>query len=695
MKNIMVASVLAVALITSCTMKNPLLVPSEAPYGAPAFDKIKTEHYKPAFEAAVAEGKEEIKAIVENPDEPTFQNTIEALERAGGKLDAISNIFFNLNECCTNPEMQQIAEDISPMLTEYSVSILLNPVLFSRVKAVYEKRSELGLNPEQMKLLEDAYRGFERNGANLTDEQKAEYSKLQEALSLASLKFGRNVLAASNAYELNLKDEADLEGLPGYVRDMAAAEAASRGEEGWTFTLDQPSYSPFMKYSTNRSLRERMWRAYNTKSVGGEYDNIPTIKEIVGLRLKLANLLGYETYADYSLAETMAKSRKTVDDFLDNLREKSYPFAIRDVDEIRRYATANGFEGDLMPWDFAFWSEKYRDEMYSLNDELLKPYFQLDSVQAAVFGLAGKLYGLTFTQRSDIPVYHPDVKAFEVKDENGRFMALLYMDYFPRESKRGGAWMTEFRGMATIDGVEERPFVSVVTNFTKPTGDEPSLITFDEVTTLLHEFGHSLHGMFAEGTYRSLTGTNVDRDFVELPSQIMENWAYEPEYLKTFAKHYKTGEVIPQEYLDRIVEAKNFLAGYACLRQLNYGTVDMEWHSLTSVPEDLDVIAFEQDIVGRVPLMPSVEGVAFSPSFSHIFAGGYSAGYYSYKWAEVLEADAFSLFKERGIFDRGVAGEFRDKLLSKGGTVDAAQLFRDFRGRDPEPDALLEKMGMK
>ncbi|MBO4572023.1 MAG: M3 family metallopeptidase [Bacteroidales bacterium] len=689
------ATLIAVALITSCTMKNPLLVSSEAPYGAPAFDKIKTGHYKPAFEAAIAEGKEEIKAIAENPDEPTFANTIEALERAGGRLESISNIFFNLNECCTSPEMQQTAEDVSPMLTEYSVSILLNPDLFKRVKTVYEQREGMDLTPEQRKLLDETYRSFERNGANLSDEQKDEYSKLSEALSLATLKFGRNVLSASNAFVMNLTDDADLEGLPDFVKDMAAAEAKSRGQEGWTFTLDQPSYSPFMKYSSNRALREKLWRAYNTKSVGGEFDNIPTIKEILNLRLKIANLLGYETYADYSLVETMARSRRTVDDFLANLREKAYPFAIRDVDEIRKYANVNGFEGELMPWDFSYWSEKYRDEMYSLNDELLKPYFRLDSVQAAVFGLANTLYGLTFTERKDIPVYHPDVKVFEVKDENGRFMALLYMDYFPRESKRGGAWMTEFRGMSVRDGVEERPFVSVVTNFTKPTADEPSLITFDELTTILHEFGHALHGMLAEGTYHSLTGTNVDRDFVELPSQIMENWAYEPEYLKTFAKHYKTGEAIPQEYIDRIVEARNFLAGYACIRQLNYGTVDMEWHSLKSIPENLDVIAFEQEIVNRTPMMPSVDSAVFSPAFNHIFSGGYSAGYYSYKWAEVLEADAFSLFKERGIFNREVAGEFRDKLLSKGGTVDADVLFRDFMGRDPEPDALLVKMGMK
>lgn len=695
MSKIMAAAAVAVLFSTSCTMNNPLLTPSDAPYGAPAFDKIKTEHYKPAFKAAVAEGRKEIKAIAENPEEPTFANTVEALERAGGLLEGVSNIFFNLNECCTNPEMQQIAEDVSPMLTEYGLSILLNPELFSRIKAVYDRRDALELTPEQRKLLEDTYRSFERNGANLPEDKREEYSKLQEALSLATLKFGRNVLAASNAFELNLKEEADLEGLPDYVRAMAASEAASRGEEGWTFTLDQPSYSPFMKYSGNRALRERLWRAYNTKSVGGEHDNIQTIKDIVGLRLRLANLLGYETYADYSLVETMAKSRSTVMDFLDNLRGKAYPFALRDVDAVRKYALANGFEGEMMPWDFSYWSEKYRDASYSLNDELLKPYFNLDSVQSALFGLANTLYGLTFTERKDIPVYHPDVKTFEVKEEGGRFMALLYMDYFPRASKRGGAWMTEFRGMSAVDGVEERPFVSIVTNFTKPAGGEPSLITFDEFTTILHEFGHALHGMLAEGTYRSMTGTGVDRDFVELPSQIMENWAYEPEYLKTFARHYKTGEVIPEEYIERIVGAKNFLAGYACIRQLNYGTVDMEWHSLKSIPEALDVIAFEQAVVGRVPVMPSVEGVVFSPSFSHIFAGGYSAGYYSYKWAEVLEADAFSLFKERGIFDRGVAGEFRDKLLSRGGTVDAALLFRDFMGRDPEPDALLEKMGMK
>ena len=676
-------------------MNNPLLETSSAPYGAPAFDKIRFEHYKPAFEAAVAEGKAEIKAIVENPDEPTFENTIEALELAGSTLDKVSNIFFNLNEACTDQKMQQLAEDLSPMLTEYSMSILLNPDLFARVKAVYEKKDSLGLNQEQSKLLEECYKSFARNGANLPDDKKAEFAKIEEELSVATLKFGRNTLSATNAFTLELTDEADLAGLPDFVKDMAASEARARGKEGWVFTLNQPSFSPFMKYSANRDLREKMWRAYNSKGIGGEFDNTEAIRNIISLRLKEANLLGYETFAAYSLEDKMAKTPETVIAFLDDLREKSYPFALRDVKEIQDYANQNGFEGSMMPWDFSYWSEKFRDEKYSLNDELLKPYFELNSVQAAVFDLANRLYGLNFKENADIPVYHPDVKAFEVSDENGRFMGLLYMDYFPRESKSGGAWMTEFRGTRTVGGVEQRPFVSVVTNFTKPTETEPSLITFNELTTILHEFGHALHGLLAEGTYGSLTGTSVARDFVELPSQIMENWAYEPEYLQTFAKHYKTGEMIPQEYIDRIVAAKNFLAGYASIRQLQFGIVDMQWHVLRQIPEDLDVVKFEQDIVKAAPVLPAVDNIVFSPSFGHIFSGGYSAGYYSYKWAEVLEADAFSLFKERGIFNREVAAEFRDKILSRGSIEDEDVLFRNFRGRDPEPDALLEKTGMK
>ena len=694
MKKTILAALVAAATLTSCTMNNPLLVPSDAPHGAPAFDKIKTEHYKPAFLQAIKEGKAEVEAIVNNPEAPTFANTIEALTYAGESMTRVSNIFFNLNEACTNDEMQNLAEEISPLLTEFSMSIMLNPKLFERVKAVYDSRESLDLTPEQAKLLEESYKQFARSGANLSDEDKEVYAKLQEELSVATLQFGKNVLSATNAYTLHITEEADLAGLPQYVRDMGAEEAAARGLEGWVYTLNYPSFSPFLRYSENRELRRQLWTAYNTKCVGGEFDNLENINKILDLRLRSANLLGYKTYADYAIEDRMAKTPEKVLSFLDDLRAKSYPSALRDVADIQKYAARNGFKEKLMPWDFSYWSEKYRDEKYAINEELLKPYFELGSVQAAIFDLANRLYGLQFTENPEIPVYHPDVKAFDVTDENGRFMAVLYIDYFPRESKRGGAWMTSFREQGFVNGEEQRPFVSLVTNFTKPTATEPSLLTFDEFTTILHEFGHGLHGMLAEGTYPSLTGTNVARDFVELPSQIMENWAYEPEYLKTFAKHYKTGEVIPQELIDKIVASKNYLAGYACIRQLNYGLVDMDWHTLTSV-EGVEPIAFEQEVVNRKPIMPSVKDVVFSPSFTHIFAGGYAAGYYSYKWAEVLEADAFSLFKEKGIFNREVAAAFRDKLLSKGGTVDADILFRDFRGRDPRPEALLEKMGMK
>ena len=689
------AASLAALMLTSCTMKdNPLLQRSTHPYQAPAFDKIEIKHYKPAFIAAIEEAKAEIRLIADNTEEPTFANTIEALNTSGRTLNTVAGIFFNLNQAHTNEEMQQIAEEVAPMMTEYSMSIILNPVLFQKVKRVYEKKDSLGLNQEQAKLLEDSYKSFTRNGANLPDDKKEEYARLQEELSVATLTFGRNVLNATNAYLLEITDEADLEGLPDYVREMAAADAQAKGKEGWLFTLDHPSYGPFLKYSTRRDLREQLWRVINSKCIGGEFDNTANIRKIVDLRIRVAQLLGYETYADYALEERMAKNPATVNSFLADLMQKSLPFAKRDVADIQAYATANGFEGQLMPWDFSYWSEKFQEERYSLNEELLKPYFELSSVQAAIFDLAGRLYGLKFEENPKLPVYHPDVKVFEVRDENGRFMSLLYIDYFPRESKRGGAWMTSFREQGFYDGVEERPHVSLVTNFTKPTSTTPSLITFYEFTTILHEFGHALHGMLAEGTYSTLTGTNVARDFVELPSQIMENWAYEPEYLNSFAKHYQTGEVIPQDLIDKIIAARNFLAGYAGVRQLNYGITDMAWHNVTSVPE-ASVVEYEQEILANSAIMPVVEGMVFSPSFSHIFSGGYAAGYYSYKWAEVLEADAYSLFKERGIFNREVAAEFRDKILSRGGIEDADVLFRNFRGRDPQPEALLEKLGMK
>ena len=686
----------AIAFLFSCKSnmtENPLLTQSDNPYGAPAFDKIKNEHYKPAFDAAIAEGKAQIDSIANNPEAPTFENTIEAMEYAGRKLSNISAIFFNLNEACTDTVMQKIALEVSPMLTEYSNDILLNEKLFERIKAVYEKRDSLKLEEDQARILELTYRSFARNGANLPKEKKEEFRSIKKELSQLTLKFGQNVLEATNKFFINITDSTQLAGLPEFVKEGAAAEAKERKLEGWVITLQGPSYIPFMQYSENRELKEKLWKAYNSKCLDGELSNQENIKKIVDLRLKLANLLGYPTYADYVLEENMAKTPATVNSFLDDLLAKSMPFAKKDLAEIQAYAEKSGFKGKLMPWDFSYYSEKYKSEKYSLNDELLKPYFKLENVQAAVFALADSLYGIKFTENTKIPVYHPDVKIYEVSDADGRFLSLLYLDYFPRASKRGGAWMTSFRDQYSQGGVEYRPFVNMVMNFTKPTEKSPSLLTFDEVTTLLHEFGHALHGMLSEGRYPSLTGTSVARDFVELPSQIMENWAVEKDFLKSFAKHYQTGEAIPEELIQKIIDSKNFLSGYSSVRQLTYGINDMAWHSLAKMT-DKGVIDFERAAITRTQLLPFVDSTAISPAFSHIFAGGYSAGYYSYKWAEVLEADAFALFKEKGIFNKEVAKSFRDNILSKGNLKDAAELYRTFRGRDPKPEALMEKLGM-
>ena len=695
MKSKLIIAGAALALITSCSnMENPLLTESTAPFGAPQFDKIKTEHYIPAFEAAIAEAKAEIDAIVADPDEPTFENTIEAMEYSGQTLNTVAGIFYNLMEAHTNDQMQAIAEEIAPKMTEFSMYVSLNEDLFKKVKAVYEKKDELGLDVDQMKLLEDNYKSFVRGGANLSDEDKALYSKWSEELSLATLAFGKNVLAATNAYTLHITDSTQLAGLPQYVRTMGAETAAEKGLEGWAFTLDYPSYGPFLKYSTVRDLRKDMWTAYNSRATQGENDNTDIVRNIVDLRIKMANILGYETYADYALEERMAKDKNTVNEFIRNLLEPSMVYAKKDVADVLAYAKKNGFEDkELMPWDFSFWSERYQEAEYSLNAEELKPYFQLESCIDAVFGLATRLYGISFKERKDVPVYHEDVKVYEVLDTDGSHLALFYADFFPRASKRGGAWMTEFRGQRIEDGVEYRPFISIVCNFTKPTADAPALITHDELTTFLHEFGHALHGIFAQGRYPSLTGTSVSRDFVELPSQIMENWAFEPEYLNSFAKHYQTGEPIPAELIEKIVAAKNYLAGYGQVRQLHFGYLDMAWHALTELPAE-DAIAFEQKTLAPYAVMPAVEGSAFSTSFSHIFSGGYSAGYYSYKWAEVLEADAFSLFKEKGIFNTDVAASFRKNILEKGGAEDEAVIYRNFRGHDPQPEALMKKLGL-
>lgn len=681
-------------LILSCKMENPLLTESKLPFGAPQFDKIRNEHYMPAFEQGIAEAKAEIDAIANNPEAPTFENTIEAMEYSGETLDRVSSIFYNLMEADVNEQMQQIAEEVAPMLNDYSMYVSLNEKLFERVKAVYEQRDSLALEKDQLKLLENTYRSFTRNGANLQGEDREKYSRISEELSLTTLAFQKNLLAATNAYVLNITDSTKLDGLPAYVVDAAAESAAEKGLEGWAFTLDYPSYSPFMKYCNDRELRRQMYMAYGSRAVGGEYSNCENVSKIIDLRIQSAQLLGYRTYADYALEVRMAKDAGTVNKFLADLMNPSLPYARADVKMVEDFARKNGFEGDrLMGWDFSYWSEKLQKAEYDLSEELLKPYFKLENCIDAVFDLAHRLYGINFKIREDIPGYHKDVKVYEVTDEDGSHLALFYADFFPRPSKRGGAWMTEFRGQSIKDGVERRPFISIVTNFSKPTASTPSLITHYEFTTFLHEFGHALHGMLAEGRYGSLTGTSVARDFVELPSQIMENWGYEPEYLNTFAKHYQTGESIPMELIDKIVASKNYLSGYFQVRQLQFGLMDMAWHSLESLPQT-DPVSFEKAALKPYEVMPGVAETAISPGFSHIFAGGYAAGYYSYKWAEVLEADAFSLFQEKGIFNTEVSHSFRENILSRGGSEDAAVLYRNFRGHDPEPEALMKKLGL-
>ena len=713
---------------------NPLLVPSDAPFGAPPFDRIRKEDYMPAFVEAIRRSREEVEAILSDPEPPTFANTVEALEYSGADLSRVEQIFFNLLEADTDDEMQRLAEEVSPKLTELSTFISLNRPLFERVRAVYDNRAALSLDRDQERLLEDTYKSFTRSGALLQGEDRRRYSVLVEELNLLELSFGNNVLAATNAWQLHLTDDGDLEGLPEYVRETGAQAAAEKGLDGWLFTLQAPSYGPFMKFSARRDLRERMWRAYNARALE---TNSPLILKIVAKRTELARLLGYPTYADYALETRMAKERRTVETFLDELMGPSLPVARREVAQVAAFARSCGFpDEELQPWDFSYWSERFRQEHFSISEELLKPYFRLEATIGAVLGLATRLYGVRFEERKDVPVYHPDVKVYEVKDADGGHLALFYADFFPRESKRGGAWMTEFRGQHAFRGEDVRPFVSIVMNFSKPTGGKPALLTHGEVETFLHEFGHSLHGMLSRGRYPSQCGTNVARDFVELPSQIMENWAYEPAWLDTFARHYETGETIPREYIERIAAGRNFLSGYAQVRQLHFGMIDMAWHTLTgplAVPDDREddgasdrsgmpgttvepighrepgktgepekpgepaatvVEQFEKRTLAPYLTLPSVPGTAVSPSFGHIFSGGYSAGYYSYKWAEVLEADAYEAFRERGVFDRKTAEAFKKNILERGSSEDEQVLFRNFRGHDPEPEALLKKLGI-
>ncbi len=673
---------------------NPLVQEWNTPYATPPFDQIKLSDYEPAFDFAIAVNRAEIESIINNPEPATFENTIVAMERSGELLGRIAGVFFNLLEADSSDEMQEIAMRVSPKLTALSNDISLNPKLFARVESVYNDKSLKLSSVEDRKLLDNTYKGFARSGAALNDADKELYRQYTTELSQLTLQFGQNSLAATNAFTYNITDAALVEELPDFVKDGLAADAKARGEQGWTVTLQAPSYVPFMTYSSQRDIKEKLYRAYNSRALGGEFDNTENIKRIVELRMRIANLLGYKCYADYILEDRMAESSKAVNKFLDELLRSTKCYAEKDYRTVAEYAASKGLEGDLMPWDWAYFNEKYKEEKYAINDEQVKPYLKLDNVKQGVFMLANRLYGLTFTPNPDIAVYHPDVTAYDVKDADGNMLAVLYLDFFPRASKRAGAWMTEFRGMKTVDGKEVRPLVSLVMNFTKPTETTPSLLTFDEFTTFLHEFGHSLHGMLARGKYESLNGTSVYRDFVELPSQIMENWATEKEYLDLWAVHYQTGEKIPAELVDKIIAAKNYLAAYFNVRQLSFGFTDMAWHSLTE-PFTGDVAEFERKAMAPTQVTPVVDGTAMCPAFTHIFSGGYAAGYYGYKWAEVLAADAFSYFKEEGIFNNMVSNKFRHELLEKGGHEHPMKLYVRFRGHKPRTKALIEQMGLK
>ena len=680
-----------VAVLPEIDTSNPLLAEWTTPHATPPFNDIKIEHYEPAIETAIAVSRAEIDAIVNNPAEPTFKNTIVAMERQGALLNRIMGLFYNLREADTSDEMDAIALRIQPKLTALSNDVSLNPQLFERVKAVYEG-SRRGLSHVDVKLLEDTYKSFSRSGAALADDKKEEYRKYTSELSEATLVFGQNALGATNAFAINITNEAQVAELPDFVKEGLAAEAKARGEKGWTVTLKAPSYGPFMTYSSQRDIKEKLYRAYNSRAMGGEFDNSQIIRNITALRMKIANLLGYDTHADFTLEERMAESADNVNSFLSELRTSTLDYGRKDYAMINEYAQSKGHKGDVMPWDWAYYTEKYKSEKYAIDDEQVKPYLLVDNVIKGVFLLAEKLYGITFKPADNIQVYHPEVKAYEVYDKKD-LLAVLYLDFFPRASKSSGAWMTEFRGAKVVDGKETRPLVSLVMNFTKPTETTPSLLTFDEFTTFLHEFGHALHGMLAKGEYESLNGTSVYRDFVELPSQIMENWATEKEYLDLWAVHYQTGEPIPAELVEKIVAAKNYLAAYSNLRQLSFGMSDMAWHTMTT-PYEGEIEPFEVAAMAPVQITPVVAGTAMAPSFTHIFSGGYAAGYYGYKWAEVLAADAYSLFKEKGIFDKKTASSFR-RLLEQGGQRHPMDLYVEFRGHKPETQALVESMGLK
>jgi Zn-dependent oligopeptidase len=669
-------------------------------YNTAPFSKIKNEDFLPAFKKGIELAKSEIDGIVNNPIQPTFENTIEALAFSGDILDRISSIFFNLNSAETSDEMQKIAQEVSPLLSEFGNDIRLNPDLFARVKTVYEQREHLNLNPEQTTLLDKKYKSFARNGANLPEDKKNQLREIDKELSKLSLQFGENVLAETHAFELHITDENDLAGLPEGTREAARSLAKSQEKEGWIFTLDHPSYIPFVTYADNRELRKKMAIAFGARAFqNNEFDNQEIVLKIAKLRFERAQILGYKTHSHFVLEERMAETPEKVISFSNDLLAKAKPAAEKEFAQLSAFAKElDGIE-QLEKWDGAYYSEKLKQKLFSLDDEILKPYFQLEKVLDGAFTVAQKLYGITFEETFEIDKYHKDVKTYEVKDEDNQLVAIFYADFFPRKGKRNGAWMTSFKSQYIKKGTNERPHISNVCNFTPPivssekSEAKPSLLTFNEVTTLFHEFGHGLHGMLANTTYPSLSGTSVYWDFVELPSQIMENWCYEPEALALFAYHYETGEIIPMELVNKIKESASFQEGMATMRQLSFGLLDMGWHGQD--PSNItDIKAFETEQFAATQLYPDVKVNAMSTAFSHIFQGGYSSGYYSYKWAEVLDADAFEYFQENGIFNKEVARKFKDNVLSQGGTEHPMILYKRFRGQEPKPEALLRRAGL-
>lgn len=673
-------------------MKSPLLPPYHTPFDTVPFDTIQPDQFEPAIDQAIEMANKRIAAITSS-DSPSFENTIEALEFCSLELNRVAEVFFNLNSAETNDSIQTLARSISPKLSAFGNDVLLNAELFAKVDAVYQSRESLNLSPEGNRLLEKTWKSFTRNGASLNDEGKSKLREIDEKLSTLGLQFGEHVLADTQDYILHITSEADLAGLPESAKDMALETASQKELDGWVFTLDYPSYMAFMTYADNRMLRKKMWTAFGKRgSNDNENNNLEIIRQISQLRAERANLLGFNSHAQFVLAERMAENPETVEDFLADLKSKSLDAAKSDVAEVAEFAKQTDGLTSLERWDFGYYSEKLKKEKFSIDDELLKPYFALENVLEGAFTVAGKLYGLTFEERKDIPLYHEEVRTFEVKNADGKLQAIFYTDFHPRSGKRNGAWMTSYKSEYILNGEEHRPHISIVCNFSRPTKSKPALLTFQEVTTLFHEFGHALHGMLAEGTYPGLTGTNVYWDFVELPSQIMENWCFQPEALALFAKHYETGEIIPTEYVEKIRESATFLEGYATVRQLSFGLIDMAWHNRNEgVQGNLE--AFEKEVISELELFPTSANMMMSTAFSHIFQGGYSAGYYSYKWAEVLDADAFESFLEEGLFNPNTAARFK-KLLSSGGTVHPMDLYVEFKGSEPTPDALLRRAGL-